>query len=42
MLSLSTRVPRGPNKGRPLALGRNQGGKIDAALDKPRRGRRTS
>lgn len=34
MLSLSARVTRGPNKGRPLVLARNKRGKIVTAADK--------
>ena len=33
MLSLSARVTRGPNKGRPLVLARNRRGLIVTALD---------
>lgn len=34
MLSLSARVTRGPNKGRPLVLARNRRGKIVTATTK--------
>lgn len=34
MLSLSARVTRGPNKGRPLTLARNRRGKFVTAIDK--------
>ena len=39
MLTLSARVTRGPNKGRPLMLARNRRGKIVTALDKVGTGR---
>lgn len=39
MLSLSARVTRGPNKGRPLALARNRRGKFVTAADKSGSGR---
>lgn len=39
MLSLSARVTRGPNKGRPLTLARNRRGLIVTALDKHGAGR---
>lgn len=39
MLSLSARVSRGPNKGRPLVLARNRRGKIVTAVDKTGAGR---
>lgn len=39
MLSLSARVTRGPNKGRPLVLARNRRGKIVTALSKDGVGR---
>jgi hypothetical protein len=39
MLSLSARVSRGPNKGRPLTLARNPRGKFITAVDKTGAGR---
>lgn len=39
MLSLSARVSRGPNKGRPLVLARNRRGKFITALSKTGLGR---
>ena len=39
MLSLSARVTRGPNKGRPLVLARNRHGKIVTAFSKDGTGR---
>ena len=39
MLTLSARVTRGPNKGRPLVLARNRRGKIVTALDQTGTGR---
>lgn len=39
MLTLSARVTRGPNKGRPLVLARNRHGKIVTALDQTGTGR---
>lgn len=39
MLTLSARVTRGPNKGRPLVLARNRRGKVVTALDQAGTGR---
>ena len=39
MLTLSARVTRGPNKGRPFVLARNRRGKIVTALSKSGQGR---